>query len=125
MAGQIADSVITLLNLQLMLCRSSNRIGDEWTIGYVGGFAKAVCAQKGHSNTDLEVTVLVMVFGGVFGAEHRAQAFSFFDTIIDRADKEAMKGMVIGAADGIGIFDGSNERPNGLVNYCHELEIRP
>src|SRR5574337_1234341 len=89
---QVANSISSLLSAQLMMSKSSNKIGDNWTIGYIGGFADQVNIRKGIKHDDRGVAVMLLVFGSVFGDKNRVACFKRYESLIQSGDVKALEG---------------------------------
>lgn len=118
---RVAGSISSLLNLQLMMCRSSTKIGDDWTIGYVGGFAEQVSIGKGLGDDERGIGAMLLVFGSVFGDQNRLAFFNRYDSLIQAKDAMALEGYKIARNEALALLNGAAQRAMGLSSYCLDM----
>lgn len=115
---QIAASTTTLLNLQLMLCKSSNKIGDDWTIGYIGGFIDQLNIRKGIKHDERGIGVMLIVFGSIFGDKNRVAIFNRYESLIESNNSAAIEGNRIARNEVVDLLNGARRSGLGLSFYC-------
>lgn len=118
---QIASSITNLLNAQLLVCKSSNKIGDDWTIGYFGGFIDQVCIRKGVKHDERGIAVMLLVFGSIFGDKNRVTYFNKYESLVESNNKAAIEGDRIARNEVVGLLNGASQRALGLSSYCHDM----
>lgn len=118
---QIASSITNLLSVQLSMCKSSNKIGDDWTIGYFGGFVDQVCTHKGIGSDDKDIAVMLLVLGSIFGDENRVSCFKKYVSLVESNDKAAIEGDRVARNDVAGLLSGASRRALGLSMYCNGM----
>ena len=118
---QVANSVSSLLSAQLMMCQSSNKIGDNWTIGYIGGFIDQVNIRKGIKHDERGIGVMLLVFGSMFGDKNRVAYFNQYESLILSEDVKALEGDKIARNEAVALLNGSAQRAMGLSSYCLDM----
>ncbi len=118
---QIASSITNMLNVQLALCRSSDKISDNWAIGYIGGFADGVLQYKGIGTDETGTAVMLMVFGSIFGDKKRVECFEKYVYLKESENVAVLEGERIAGNEAFSLLNGSSKRAIGLTAYCHGL----
>lgn len=118
---QVANSISSLLSTQLMMSKSSNKIGDNWTIGYIGGFVDQVNIRKGIMHDERGIGVMLLVFGSVFGDKNRVARFNQYQSLILTEDAKALEGDKIARNEAVALLNGSAQRAMGLSSYCLDM----
>ena len=115
---QVASSISTLLNMQLRLCSSSDKIVDDWAIGYIGGFAGQVSIRKGLKHDERGIGVLLLVFGSIFGEKNRVALSNHYESLIESKNQSALEGDKIGRREAVDLMNGSIMQAMGLCSFC-------
>lgn len=118
---QVANSISALLSVQLMMCQSSNKMGDNWTVGYIGGFADQVNIRKGIRHDERGIGVMLLVFGSVFGDKNRVACLDHYESLILAKDARALEGAKIARNEAVAILNGATQRALGLSSYCLDM----
>lgn len=119
---QIASSITNMLNVQLTLCRSSDKILDNWAIGYICGFADGVLQYKGIGTDETGTAVMLMVLGNIFGDEKRVEYFERYVFLKESENLAALEGERIAGNEAYSLLNGSSKRAIGLTAYCHGVD---
>lgn len=117
----IAKLILGLLEVQLMTCRTSNKIGDNWTIGYIGGFVDQINIIKGINNDEQRIYVMLIVFGSLFGDKNRVAYVNKYKSLILSKDVKALEGDKIARNEVVAIMNGSAKQAMGLSSYCLDM----
>lgn len=104
-----------------MMSQSSNKIGDNWTIGYIGGFVDQVNIRKGIKHDERGIGVMLLVFGSVFGDKNRVARFKQYESLILSEDAKASEGDKIARNEAVALLNGSAQRAMGLSSYCLDM----
>lgn len=121
-AFKLAEAITHMLNTQLILCKSSDKINDDWVLGYIGGFADGVLQYNGVRTDETGMTIMLIVFGNIFGDKKRVERFGRYASLKEFENIATLDGDKTGGSEALSCLNGSSQRSLGLVAYCHNFE---
>ncbi len=119
---RLAEATTQMLNIQLSLCKSSDKVNDDWVLGYIGGFSDGVLQYNGIGTDETGMTIMLIVFGNIFGNEKRFECFRRYASLKEYENTAAWNGDKTGGSEALSCLNGRSQKALGLVAYCHNFE---
>lgn len=93
---------------------------DNYSLGYVGGFADAILQRKGVEMDEAGTLIMAIVFINIFGEDQGPLYIRKLIALQDADDREVFNGMQRGGEEVFAWLSNEEKKPLGWLSYTSE-----